>query len=89
MLGVQILAALKVEWDEGPHARLTTDDIAGELERATLNTGAVAQNIGNVDIGMARAAKSWTSGARLGPALVWAASDREPRACAVLSLTTQ
>jgi isoquinoline 1-oxidoreductase beta subunit len=49
------LAALKVDWDEGPHAKLTTDDIAGELERATLNPGAVAQNIGSVDSGMARA----------------------------------
>jgi len=36
---------------------------------------------------MALAAKSLASGARSGPALVWAASDREPRACAILSLT--
>ena len=43
------LAALVVEWDEGPHAKLTTDDIARELEQATLQPGAVAQNIGNVD----------------------------------------
>src|SRR5437879_7408446 len=27
--------ALKIEWDEGPHARLTTEDIARELEKAT------------------------------------------------------
>ena len=31
------------------------DAIAGELERATLNSGAVAQNVGDVDKAMARA----------------------------------
>lgn len=36
---------------------------------------------------MALAARSLVSGARLGPALVWAASDREPRACAIVSVT--
>ena len=50
------LAALKIEWDEGPHARLTTEDIARELEKATLDRGAVAQNIGDVDQAMAGAA---------------------------------
>jgi isoquinoline 1-oxidoreductase beta subunit len=49
------LAALKIEWDDGPHAKLTTDAIAGELEQATLNAGAVAQNIGDVDKAMASA----------------------------------
>jgi isoquinoline 1-oxidoreductase subunit beta len=49
------LAALKIEWDDGPHAKLNTDDIAGELEKATLNAGAVAQNIGDVDKAMASA----------------------------------
>src|SRR6202163_1324542 len=42
------LAALVIEWDDGPHARLTTKQIADELETATLNPGAVAQNIGDV-----------------------------------------
>jgi isoquinoline 1-oxidoreductase subunit beta len=42
------LAALKIEWDDGPHAKLSTQDIADELERATLNPGVVAQNIGDV-----------------------------------------
>jgi isoquinoline 1-oxidoreductase beta subunit len=42
------LAALKIEWDDGPHAKLDTDAIMGELEKATLNPGAVAQNIGDV-----------------------------------------
>jgi 3-oxoacyl-[acyl-carrier-protein] synthase-1 len=35
----------------------------------------------------ALAAKSLASGARSGPALVWAASDREPCACAVVSVS--
>jgi len=50
------LAALKIEWDDGPHAKLSTQDIAGELEKATLSPGAVAQNIGNVDDALASAA---------------------------------
>jgi isoquinoline 1-oxidoreductase beta subunit len=43
------LAALVIEWDDGPHARLDIEEIVGELEKATLNSGALAQNIGNVD----------------------------------------
>jgi isoquinoline 1-oxidoreductase subunit beta len=50
------LAALKIEWDDGPHAKLNTGDIAAELERATLSPGAVAQNIGDVDKAIAGAA---------------------------------
>ena len=50
------LAALKIEWDEGPHASLRTDDIAAELEQATLKPGPVAQNIGDVDKALASAA---------------------------------
>jgi isoquinoline 1-oxidoreductase beta subunit len=42
------LAALVIEWDDGPHAKLTTKQIADELETATLNPGAVAQDIGDV-----------------------------------------
>src|SRR5713226_5161868 len=49
------LAALVIEWDDGPHARLSTNDIVGALEQATLNSGAVAQNVGNVDSAMASA----------------------------------
>ena len=49
------LAALVIEWDDGPHAKLNTNDIAAELEKATLNSGAVAQNIGDVDKAMAGA----------------------------------
>jgi isoquinoline 1-oxidoreductase beta subunit len=49
------LAALKIEWDDGPHAKLSTADIAAELEQATLKPGAVAQTIGDVDKAMAGA----------------------------------
>jgi isoquinoline 1-oxidoreductase beta subunit len=51
------LAALVIEWDDGPHAKLNTDEIAGELEKATLTSGPVAQNIGDVDKAMASAAR--------------------------------
>jgi isoquinoline 1-oxidoreductase beta subunit len=50
------LAALVIKWDDGPHAKLNTSDIAGELEKATLNSGPVAQNIGDVDKATASAA---------------------------------
>jgi isoquinoline 1-oxidoreductase beta subunit len=49
------LAALKVEWDDGPHASLKTEDIAEELEKATLNSGAVAQTIGDAGKAIASA----------------------------------
>src|SRR5438132_2951991 len=49
------LAALVIEWDDGPHAKLDTKEIVGELEKATLNSGPVAQNIGDIDAAMARA----------------------------------
>ncbi len=52
----QGLAALKIEWDNGTHAKLTTEDIVRELEAATRNTGAVAQSIGDADKAMASAA---------------------------------
>jgi isoquinoline 1-oxidoreductase beta subunit len=48
------LAALRVEWDDGPHARLTTQDIAGELEKATLDPGVVvAKSTGDYTKGLA------------------------------------
>jgi isoquinoline 1-oxidoreductase subunit beta len=49
------LAALVIEWDDGPHAKLSTKEVAGELEKATLNAGAVAQNIGDTGAAMAGA----------------------------------
>jgi isoquinoline 1-oxidoreductase subunit beta len=50
------LAALEIEWDDGPHAKLTTRDVLDALEKATLSPGAVAQNIGDVDKAIASAA---------------------------------
>ena len=50
------LAALLIEWDDGPHAGLTTKAIAAELEQATLQRGAVAQSIGDVGRAMESAA---------------------------------
>jgi isoquinoline 1-oxidoreductase beta subunit len=49
------LAALLIEWDDGPHAKLNTQEIVAELEKATLSSGPVAQNIGDVDKAMANA----------------------------------
>ena len=50
------LAALKIEWDDGQYAKLTTEKIARELEQATLGSGAVAQSIGHADEALASAA---------------------------------
>ncbi len=50
------LAALKIEWDDGPHAKLTTQDIANELEQATLSAGPVAEDIGDTAKALAAAA---------------------------------
>jgi isoquinoline 1-oxidoreductase subunit beta len=49
------LAALVIEWDDGPHAKLDTGAILSQLEQATRNEGAVAQNIGDVGRAMADA----------------------------------
>jgi isoquinoline 1-oxidoreductase subunit beta len=50
------LEALKVEWDEGQNAGVSTADVAKELEQATLGSAVVAQNIGDADKAMASAA---------------------------------
>jgi isoquinoline 1-oxidoreductase subunit beta len=49
------LEALKIEWDEGIHAGLSTQDVARELEQATLGAGPVAQSIGNIEKAMTEA----------------------------------
>lgn len=49
------LEALKIEWDDGPHAKLSTQDIERELEAATLHAGPVAQNVGDIGKAMAGA----------------------------------
>src|SRR5258707_4024112 len=50
------LEALKIEWEDGAHAGLTTGQVARELDLATLKPGPVAQNIGDVQKAMASAA---------------------------------
>ena len=50
------LAALRIEWDDGPHAALTTADIVAELDKATLGPGVVAQSTGDAAAAMAGAA---------------------------------
>ena len=52
------LAALKIQWDPGPNATLTTEDVARDLEKGTLNAGAVAQNVGDVDHVLTNAART-------------------------------
>ena len=49
------LAALVIQWDDGPHAALSIADIALDLEKGTLNPGAVAQNVGDVAKAITRA----------------------------------
>jgi isoquinoline 1-oxidoreductase beta subunit len=49
------LAALVIEWDDGSHAKLNTQEIVDELEKATLSSGSVAQNIGDSNKAMASA----------------------------------
>jgi isoquinoline 1-oxidoreductase beta subunit len=51
------LAALKIEWDAGPNATLSTEDVARALESGTRNAGPVAQNVGDVSSAMTRAAR--------------------------------
>jgi isoquinoline 1-oxidoreductase beta subunit len=49
------LAALSIQWDEGPNATLNTADIVSQLEEASKKPGAVARNDGDVDKAMASA----------------------------------
>jgi isoquinoline 1-oxidoreductase beta subunit len=49
------LAALTIDWNDGPHAKLNTSTIADEVEQASLKSGAVAQNTGDVDSAIANA----------------------------------
>lgn len=50
------LEALKIEWDEGANAALASENVARELEQATLRAGPVAQNVGDAGQAMANAA---------------------------------
>lgn len=53
----QGLAALDIQWDEGPNATLSTADIVRELEAALLRPGVIARKDGDVAKVMAGAAK--------------------------------
>src|SRR5580658_2424993 len=41
------LAALVIQWDDGPNAKLSTEAIVDDLRRATLGSGAIAESIGD------------------------------------------
>jgi isoquinoline 1-oxidoreductase beta subunit len=51
----QGLAALAIEWNEGPHAALSTADVVRQLEAASLHRGAVAREDGDVATAMSSA----------------------------------
>jgi isoquinoline 1-oxidoreductase beta subunit len=42
------LAALKIEWEDGPNGQLSTSGIAADLKQATLSPGAIAHDAGDV-----------------------------------------
>jgi isoquinoline 1-oxidoreductase beta subunit len=44
----QGLAALDIQWDDGPNAKLTTDDIVAQMAKDAEKTGVVAKDQGNV-----------------------------------------
>ena len=52
------LAALDIQWDEGPNATLSTADIVSQMEAASQKPGAIARNTGDVDKAMAGAKTS-------------------------------
>jgi CO/xanthine dehydrogenase Mo-binding subunit len=49
------LADLKIQWDEGAHAKLDTAAIYGALDRAKDRAGYMAKNVGDVQGAMAKA----------------------------------
>jgi isoquinoline 1-oxidoreductase subunit beta len=48
----QGLDALKIDWDEGAHARLHSDDIWRDLRAASEKDGAVAKSVGDITKGL-------------------------------------
>lgn len=51
------LAALEIEWHEGPHSGVNTDQVARALEQATLVAGPVAQQTGDAAKALASASR--------------------------------
>lgn len=59
------LDALKIEWDDGPHAALTSEEVYRQLEQALQGRGAVAQDVGDAEKALASAAVRVTASYRL------------------------
>ncbi len=74
------LAALVIAWDDGPHAALSTGDIARDYAAALENPGAVAESRGDVERAMAAAVTKVTAQYQV-PFLAHAAL--EPMNCTV------
>jgi isoquinoline 1-oxidoreductase beta subunit len=74
------LAALIIAWDDGPHAALSTEDIARDYAAALENPGAVAESRGDVERAMAAAVTKVTAQYQV-PFLAHAAL--EPMNCTV------
>ncbi|MEO8523295.1 MAG: molybdopterin cofactor-binding domain-containing protein [Caldimonas sp.] len=47
------LEALRIEWDEGPNAQVSSKDLWEQIRLASANDGVVAKNVGDVDKGLA------------------------------------
>ena len=47
------LEALKIEWNEGPNAKISTKDIWDDLRAASEKDGAVAKSVGDIAKGLA------------------------------------
>jgi isoquinoline 1-oxidoreductase beta subunit len=47
------LEALKIEWNEGPNARISTKDIWDDLRKASEKDGAIAKSVGDIAKGLA------------------------------------
>src|SRR6476661_2832991 len=47
------LAALEIQWDEGPNATLSTADIVSQMEAASQKPGVIVRNTGDVEKAMA------------------------------------
>jgi len=54
---IQGLAALDIDWDDGPNANLSTADIVQQLDTASQNPGVVARKDGDIAKGMADSAR--------------------------------
>ncbi|UGX94753.1 xanthine dehydrogenase family protein molybdopterin-binding subunit [Bradyrhizobium barranii subsp. barranii] len=51
------LEALKIEWNEGPNAKISTKDIWDDLRKASEKDGAIAKSVGDIAKGLANGDK--------------------------------